>query len=425
MGEAKRRKQLGLMPTVHPFEARMAEDGGITLTRAPEDARLREQITDALRLSQPYGPAWASEYRTNYVMAGRPDAFLETAADVEAIPVPAHRRFAGDLVLGKAGPETAGVSFPVPGGSVRLREQQHSFDGERWESFPSNADPRRALEYLMQHPAVQERGEVVATFRAEHWPEGRIDIEPDPPEELLDLLESVTREWHGDTPEDWLDSHRGLLEQGGEEPEDDLPVPVARRLVLELRRPAPLLSPLSLAFATRGNVEFHPVTAQSSYSLDGENWLNYGDGEDAEPAPDGLMAELQNFLDIATVTVTVHADGRVQWADGDIPEEHQDSLKADLTQSTGAGNAAAWAEWTTHLFTDTFAGELEVPEGETLPVPVAVKLDIPKDALGDPDPLAQTFMESEVTFNGQDWRDLYSEELPEELQPYAAGQGAN
>jgi hypothetical protein len=56
---------------------------------------------------------------------------------------------------------------------------------------------------------------------------------------------------------------------------------------------------------------------------------------------------------------------------------------------------------------------------------VAVKLDIPKDALGDPDPLAQTFMESEVTFNGQDWRDLYSEELPEELQPYAAGQGAN
>lgn len=396
----------------------MDADGQLELLRGPENARLREQIMEALRLSQPYGPAWDSEYRTHYVMAGRPDQFLETAEDVYRIPVPPHRRFTGELVQGAVTVE-AGLTFPVEGGHVRLREQQHSFNGERWEGFPANLDPGRALEFLLQHPALSQLGEVVGTFRVEHWLEGRIDIEPDPPEELLEVMEQVAREWHGETPEEWAEVHHELL--GAEQ---DGPVPIARRMLLDLRRPAPLRSPLSMAFAVRGNVEFHPNPADSTYTLDGESWLPYGD-PDAEPQEDGLVPELADFFDIQTVTVTVHADGRVEWAEGDIPEEHAERLKADLQDATGAGQESDWAAWTGEMLLGTFAEELQVPEGAALPVPVAVRLDIPVDALTDPDPLAQTFMESEVSFDGTHWRDLYGEELPEELSAFASGQGAN
>ncbi|MFC4636878.1 hypothetical protein [Deinococcus hohokamensis] len=417
MGEAKRRKQLGLMPEVHAFEALMDQDGAVTFVRAPDDAALRSQVEGGLRASQPYGPAWDSEYRTGYVMAGRPDRFLETAEDVETIDVPPHRRFTGDLVLGKPA-QRDGMSFPVDGGHVRLRTQQHSFDAARWESFPASPDPRRALEYLMQHPAVNLTGERVATFLAEHWLEGRIDITPEPPEDLLDALETVTREFHGETSEEWAETHRELLG------EDDAPLPVARRLVLDLRRPAPLHSPLSVAFAVHGNVEFHPDTARSTYTLDGELWHPYGDPE-AEGQADDLDPDLAQFFDVETATVTVHADGRVEWDENAIPEQHAEHLRTDLREATGAGQADAWAAWTDELLRSTFDHELEIPEGAALPVPQAVRLDIPLDALDDPDPLAQTFMESEVTFDGQHWRDLYDEEVPEELQPFAAGSGAN
>ncbi|GGK20911.1 hypothetical protein GCM10008955_12950 [Deinococcus malanensis] len=419
MGEAKRRKQLGLMPEVHAFEAHMDADGAVTFTRVPQDAALRDLIEGALKVSQPYGAAWDSEYRTSYVMAGRPDRFLETAEDVQAIPVPPLRRFSGDLVLGKAATEGTGMSFPVEGGSVRLREQRHSFDGQRWDSFPAHTDPRRALEYLLQHPALNLQGELVATFLVEQWAEGRIDVTPEPPDDLLEALEGVAREWHGDTPELWSSTHHDLLEQ-----DEDGPVPVARRLVLDLRRPAPLHSPLSLAFATHGNVEFHPNTEKSTYSLDGELWHPYGD-PDGEGQEDELHPELAQFFDVETASVTVHADGHVEWEDGAIPDEHAEHLRTDLRESTGAGNQDSWAAWTSELLRSTFDHELTIPEDAALPVPLAVRLDIPLDALSDPDPLAQTFMESEITFDGTQWRDLYDEEIPEELRPFAAGNAAN
>ena len=43
------------------------------------------------------------------------------------------------------------------------------------------------------------------------------------------------------------------------------------------------------------------------------------------------------------------------------------------------------------------------------------RLAIGTDALHDDDPLSQTFMESEVSFDGTTWRDLYDEDLPPEL----------
>lgn len=385
----------------------MDADGTVTFDRAPEDAALREQLHSALRLSQPYGAAWASAYRTQLVMHGRVDRFLDTLDDVQSLPVPGWRRFAGDLAVGSR-PE--GADLRVDGGRVRIREAQHSFDGTRWEAFPANANPTEALKYLLQHPAARLTGDVVASYRAEQWREGRVDIDPEPPAELLEALETLAREWHGEDDGGWIATHRDAMG------DPEAPVPAARRVTFDLRQPAPLQSPLSMAFATLGNVDVAVQPGGSAYTLDGDTWLSYEDGEAVE---DGLPPELAQIFDLDTVTVTVHADGRIEWADGDIPDEHAERLRTELRDETGAGVPDDWAKWTQELLTATFEGELILPDGAALPVPLAVRLDIPVDALTDPDPLAQTFMESEVTFDGRAWRDLYDEEVPEELRAYS------
>lgn len=418
MGEAKRRKQLGLMPTVLPFEAQLHTDGTVSFVRGPDDARQRRLIEDALTLTQAFGAGWEGEYRGVQVLSGgyRGNR-LVTAEDVQAIPVPPLRRVTGELVLGKNAADVDGVALEVEGGAVRLRDQRHSLDGERWEAFPTLRDPQRIMRLLEDHPAFKLQGELIGQFTAEGWAQGRIDITPDPPEDLLEALEDVTRLWHGATPEQWADIHRETLDDPQAE------VPQARRTTFELRRAAPLQSPLSEVFAIRRDAEFFP-TEHQTYTLDGETWHAY-DNPGAVAEEGNLMPELAEFFDMNMVPVTVYADGRVEWQEDDIPAEHAERIREDLRESTGAGNAEAWAEWTTRMFTETFAEELDVPEGTKLPAPVAVRLDLPADALTDDSPLAQTFIESEVTFDGQQWRDLYDEEVPEELSAFAAGQQEN
>ncbi|PNY82691.1 hypothetical protein [Deinococcus koreensis] len=410
MGEAKRRKALGLMPTVHAFEAQLDGAGQVSLIRGPEDGRLQGLIVKALADTQLFGAAWESEFRSAQVLAGQVGRVLSTPEDVQGIPVAPLRRITGELVLGQSAPETDDVLLTVEGGKVRLREQRHSFDGQRWESMGGPRDPQRLISALQEHPAFRLEGEVIGQVQAEHWLEGRIDLEPEPPEELLDTTETVVREWHGETPDEWAELHHEL---GGEEG-----VPLARRTVFELRRPAPLQSPLSRVFAIRQDVEFFPMQEGSAYTLDGETWVAYD--PDAElPGTGGLPADLAQFFDLETVPVTVYADGRIEWDEGAVPEEQAGRVRADLRESTGAGDPAAWQTWTQTMLRETFGDELNVPEDRPLPVPVAVRLDISADAIDDPDPLAQTFMESEVSFDGEQWRDLFGEELPEELQDFA------
>lgn len=410
MGEAKRRKALGLMPTVHAFEAQLDGAGGVSLIRGPEDGRLQGLIVTALAETQLSGAAWASEFRSAQVLAGKVGRVLTTLEDVQGIAVAPLRRITGELVLGQSAPETDDVLLSVEGGKVRLREQRHSFDGERWESLGGPRDPQRLIGALQEHPAFRLEGEVIGQVQAEHWLEGRIDLEPEPPEELLETTETVVREWHGETPDEWAELHHEL---GGEEG-----TPLARRTVFELRRPAPLQSPLSRVFAIRQDVEFFPMQEGSAYTLDGETWVAYD--PDADLAASGsLPPELAQFFDVDTVPVTVYADGRVEWEEGAVPEEQAGRVRADLREATGAGDAAAWQAWTETMLRETFGEELRAPQDQPLPVPLAVRLDISADAIDDPDPLAQTYMESEVSFDGETWRDLFGEELPEELQGLA------
>ena len=52
MGDARRRKQLGLMPTVHPFEADMDTSGNVTLNQGPQEAALQVLIESEKRATE-------------------------------------------------------------------------------------------------------------------------------------------------------------------------------------------------------------------------------------------------------------------------------------------------------------------------------------------------------------------------------------
>ncbi len=409
MGEAKRRKQLGLMPTVYPFEADLTDDGQVTLVRAPGDKALQRTLTDALEKTQLTGDAWASEYRTALVFSGRVPGVLHTAEQVAAIPVPPLRRVSGEIVMGKTLDDVEGVAIAFDGGVIRLREQKHSLDGQKWESFPAIRDPQRVMDLLRTHPAFELEGELLGQFRVEQYAEGRIDVEPDPPEGALEALEDVAREWHGAAPEEWVELHQEMMKDQADDSDE---VPLMCRTFFELRQPAPLQNPTRSVFTTRRNVEVYPLVG-ATYSIDGETWLSYDDPE-AEPQEDDLMSAFANILNMETVQVTVKADGSVEWEDGEIDAEHAGRVRADLQAATGAGSPEQWAAWTRKMLLDTFNADEDAAEAD-IPVPVAVRLDVPKDAISDPDPLAQTFIESEVTFDGEHWRDLYDEEVPQEL----------
>lgn len=425
MGEAKRRKQLGLMPTVHPFEAEIAPDGAVTLRRGPDDAALRERLMTALRETQPQAEGWARAYRRAYVLAGQAREALRTPEDLEAIPVPPLRRLAGELVLGfesrtlEDDPVRLMREYALLDATtaLRVRTRQHSFDGERWQSLPVQSDPLDTLRELLRHPLAQQQGRLVASLRAEHWREGRIDFDPEPPEELLEELEALVRDWHGGGPEGWEAAHLDTFARAeADPPPGEAGAPTARRVTLELREETPLGSPFALAHL-RG-LEVHLDPDAGAYTLDGEAWQLYADPEAAPAEEDasGLGELIHSMLDVDTVPVTVWADGRIEWAEGDVPGEHADRLRGDLRGATGAGDPGAWAAWTRALLAETFADEAPWLAGEEeLPSVQAVRLDLPEGALADPDDPAQYFIESEVSFDGQAWRDLYAEELPEEL----------
>lgn len=405
MGEAKRRKQLGLMPTVYPFEVQLAEDGKVTFLKALQDAKLAQLVAEKLEQTQLTGQGWASEYRSNLVFTGQVPRRLSTVQEVNAIAVPPLRRIVGEVVLGKQVQDIAGAALPIAGGVIRFREQSFSFDGEKWASFPQ-LRPERIFEAIQTHPAFNLEGEKIGQYRVEQFAEGRIDIDPEPPAGTLELLEEVGREWHGLTSEEWAAYH---LEQLAGKVEGNQEIPVAKRSFFELRSAAPLQHPLRNPFGVRGEIEVYPLV-DSSYSLDGHAWLKYEDPT-AEAEEDDFLQAFNEMLNMETVQVTVYADGRVEWTEGDIPAGRTGRVRRELVEATGAGDPEKWAEWTRQMLLDTFNAEAE---GE-IPVPVGVKLDLAKDALEDEEPLSHTFIESEVTFDGEVWRDLYDEEVPQEL----------
>lgn len=419
MGEAKRKKQLGLMPTVIPFEATVL---GREITLSDEIGKWSRPLRQKLETTLFTGAGWESEYRTGLVFAGGVHYRLETAADVRRLPVPAYRRVWGEVVVGKKFSETTpriGELFlPLDGGVVRIRGQAHSFDGKKWEQFPK-PKIERIQAALNAHPAFFLTGESLGEYRVEQWQEGRIDVHPEPPTGVLETLEEMAREWHGTSAPQWQLTHENLLglDKAATTTTTEAltkQIPVAKRTFFQLKTPAPLQNPLHNIFGVRGDVEILP-TDESFYSFDGIDWWSYQNPE-AAPEQDDFMELFSQMLNVESVPVTVYSDGNIEWEEGDIPEEYAEKVKADLIQSTGAGTER-WKDWSRQVLADTFfaADPDTAKTAHEWPIPHGIRLDIAKDAIADPDPLSQTYIESEVTFDNKEWLDLYNEEIPHEL----------
>ncbi|MDO4263485.1 MAG: hypothetical protein Q4C67_04735, partial [Deinococcus sp.] len=287
MGEAKRRKQLGLMPQAYAFEVIAqphSEGWQLEWLRAPQ-GELARTLEESLRESLPGPGGWAADYRTRWVAAGRPADFLNSVDDVEAIRVPERLRISGELLTGfdprslRDRDDDAVSRFfllDTEGGAgshtaLHLREQQVAFGEGAWEPLPSAGMGERALKFLMQHPIARERGALQATYQVTHHREGLVTVDPEPPAELLGVLEVLAQTLHGQSEEAWAAAHRQMIErtEWADESGRELPqgAPAARRLTFELRGRAPLNTPLTtpvgewgelVILVGQGSTEFSP-----------------------------------------------------------------------------------------------------------------------------------------------------------------------
>lgn len=295
MGEAKRRKQLGLMPTVHPFEVRQ-QGAELVLISGPKDSALREKIMKGLQDALGERRPWPSVYRREYVMAGMPEKLLRTAADVEAIRVPEHRRLVGELVENydpNVNANDFSSTLTVINEYQALDEaaakgsrgmwlhyrNEFSFDGKKWESFPRQKDPFEGLQYLMQHPVTNVLGDLVTEYRHEHHRDGTQTFEPEPTAEHRDKLEELMRDWNGATPEKWDEIYYEGADLPAEEPEGGFPVPTAIRTLIQLRQPAPMPGLGVIAVGSAGDLDIHIPYEERQLTFDGQTWQPYEVGE--------------------------------------------------------------------------------------------------------------------------------------------------
>ena len=409
MGDAKRRKALGLMPTVYPFEVEVNREGEITPVTLPTGETQREQILQALRDTLPTGAKWDQMYRSNYVSAGLPQERLHTREDVEKIPVPPRRRLAGELATWPGGHKPEAGDIPIPDAEntwLRLRTRQHAFAGQPWQQFPPMGDPEEWLGYLFQHPALQLEGEVVGRYSAEQTADGQLTWTPQPPDDQRAAFDDLARAWHGETPEEWLEIHAERL---NEDPAN-VAAPQALRSTFELREPAPLGSPFSPPFDHVGSLEIFPVIAEQAYSLDGQTWEAYPEDEDIEDDDD-----FGDFTDVESFSVTVWQDGRMEWPVDALDADQAQRLTEDLQDYTGAGQAddGDWKAYTEEALKSFY----DLDDVSALPAVQGVRLSVPTDIYEDDDDSAgfeAKVIEDEVTFDGQSWHDLY-EDLPEDV----------
>lgn len=283
------------------------------------------------------------------------------------------------------------------GQTAQLYEFAVSEDGgESWSTQP-----------FPELPGVPvQGGEELNTFHAVHWREGRIDLDPDPPEELLDALEDAVRAWHGVSHEDWGARHATALGEA------QAPAPLARRVTVQLD-------------GNGGQITFTPLETGAEYTLDGETWQPYrpvdGPGQGAGPlaltggeeeetdGPHNPFDLLSSVFDLQRLSVEVYADGRVDVPDGDLSPERREQVAATLRGTLGAGDAAGWRANMRDLF------GLEEPGHEDTGYPTGLRVELLRQLLDtDPELAAQALNPVAVTFDGQRWTELEADDEAEE-----------
>ncbi len=294
MGEAKRRKQLGLMPTVENHEVIFHRDGTVEANTLPP------AVLERLTTWADTGARWDARYRTSFVGVGLPREMLNTDDDLRAIPVPERMRIGLGLLSGspawlerelELNPDSFFEEDGEQKRQLNVRTTEYDFGGQ-WGELPE-FEPDGTLRYLMQHPAVM--AEVPGTdYMLTAWRggerDGEVNVDPEPDAEHRAALEQAARTLVGDSDEDWLEDHQEMLDD--ELTEENEAAPLARRLTLRLS-PVPLvLSPAVRVLERSGDMDVLFRQGGEAYSHDGVTWTDYPEVVDRDAQLRALMAQM-------------------------------------------------------------------------------------------------------------------------------------
>lgn len=358
MGEAKRRKQLGLMPTVENREVVLTRDGEFTGDALPP------AVQERLSTWAETGTRWDARYRTTFVGSGLPRELLKTDDDLMAIPVPDRMRLKIGLLSGsvqwlaqeqEASPDT----FFDDGGVQRqlnVRSTEYNYGGQ-WGEMPE-FDPQGALRYLTQHPAVMaapQGTEYVLTVWHGGERDGQADVQPEPEAEHRAALISAAQVFLGESDEEWQSDHLGTLsgvptdlegESADEANTDEAEPngaaaagPLARRMTLLLTPVPLLLSPTVQVLARSGDMDVVYAQRQEAYSDDGETWIDYPVVQDSSERLQSLLASL-GLGDLSELGAMIGQEGDAD--EGDRPGDDGRTIEAEVVgrEPAGSGDSA-------------------------------------------------------------------------------------
>jgi len=354
MGEAKRRKQLGLMPTVENREVVITRDGEFTGDALPP------AVQERLSTWAETGARWDARYRTTFIGSGLPRELLKTDDDLMAIPVPDRMRLKIGLLSGsvqwlaqeqEASPDT----FFDDGGVQRqlnVRSTEYNYGGQ-WGEMPEfEADG--ALRYLTQHPAVMalpQGTEYVLTVWHGGERDGQADVQPEPAAEHKEALISAAQIFLGESDEEWRSDHLSNLtglptesdpDESGDEPQEEAGTgPLARRMTL-LLAPVPLvLSPTVQVLARSGDMDVIYAQRQEAYTDDGETWTDYPVVQDSSERLQALLASM-GLGDLSELEAMIGQEGGLD-QQGDQPEDGRTIEAEVVSRTSDAGDTGEHA----------------------------------------------------------------------------------
>ena len=443
MGEAKRRKLLGLMPAETRFPFSVERGLGPVWTEQLPPAELVAEVTRTIGEILGNTPgSWDSQSRTLALQHAERE--YRSRAEIDAIAVPGLVRGVAVLVSNMK-PDPARETVEKTLKYRRLSAGQHLY----LDALESSTDahtwtprlPRLPRSQTRPHRGLDEPLPEGPTLGFTVWRDGRAELTGTEATTLDDLapeaVEALQKEmtgWYGATPEEWDEVYREHLDYFGppeltEEEVEAAVAPLARRGTLSLLADHHVLPPLSfIAFGVPG---YHVGVnyGDETVSFDGETWVRMPSDEEGQEQGQRL-------------SVTAWQDGRVEWDDADLQftDEQARNLRALVRQYVG-DTPEQWDDEGRRLLLDYHGGELTGemdPDGEIaderLPVPVAVRLLMPTEQLAallnapegeSPEELSErldnldtqfstSFEEDAYSLDGLRWH-LVEDDAPEDL----------
>ncbi len=306
MGEAKRRKDLGLMPRETTLRFTV-ERGQAPQLEGQADDETRELMRRhiAYRLGDTEG-AWDREYRRAYLLDA--DQELETREALNNIATARYVRGSISLVTNKPDMPSEDA-LPVLGREgewLRFKALEASFDGHTWQPRRAHVDGI-ALMMTGHRALMEEEGDPTEVF-FEMTRDGQVTFSGEEAQTLSEAAQAGLREelsyWYGLTPEEWDNEYREYIAYfGGEELSDEqlaaLPTPQARRGSVLLQPDHIILPPFHLSSFLIPGYQVSVNLDDESITFDGNTWTplpgsDQQDDEDVqEDSPEDSQEDTQ------------------------------------------------------------------------------------------------------------------------------------